>query len=110
MRFTALALLCLACLGFAATAHARWLKAESPLFVIYSDGDEKQLREFTRNLHEFDAMLRLLTGTKEPAPNKLPVYLLRHQGLIREIAPQMMAGVAGFYHAGDDSTLAVALR
>ena len=47
----------------ATSAQARWLKAESPLFVIYSEGGEKELRNYTQRLEEYDGLLRTMTGT-----------------------------------------------
>ena len=58
-------------------AEARWLRAESPKFVIYSDGAEDELRDVTRKLEEYDALWRHLTGAKaKESLNKLTIYLL----------------------------------
>lgn len=101
----------LACFcGFTSAAHAEWLKAESPLFVVYSDGEEDDLVDFTRRLEEFDALLRVFTGTKAPPPtNKLPVYLIR-RGHLGTLQPNMGQGVLGYYDAEASRTIAVATR
>jgi hypothetical protein len=48
-----------------APAEAAWLRAESPHFVVYGEGDEAALRARTATLEDFDALLRLLTGTAD---------------------------------------------
>ena len=48
-------------------AEARWLRAESAHFVIYSDGDEAGLREYVRRLEIYDAVLRSRTGVSADA-------------------------------------------
>jgi hypothetical protein len=50
----------------ATSARADWHRAESPLFIVYSDGKEDELKQFVSELHEYDALLRLLTGTTTP--------------------------------------------
>lgn len=100
------------CAGLAPrAAEAKWLKAESPLFIVYSDGPEDQLKEFSGQLLEFDAMLRSIAGTRTPpTPNKLTMYLVKGEDELRDIAPGISYGVAGFYRAGPQGTLAVGLR
>jgi hypothetical protein len=39
-------------------AQAKWLKADTQRFVIYSDGDERSLREYAAMLEDFDIILR----------------------------------------------------
>jgi hypothetical protein len=92
-------------------ARADWRQAESALFVVYSDGKEDELREFVGELHEYDALLRLLTGTKAaPSPNKLPIYLARNKQQLRAAIPPAGNGIAGLYNSTPHATLAVALR
>jgi len=43
-------------------AQAKWLKAETPHFVLYSDGSEGNLRALAGDLEEFDALLRASHG------------------------------------------------
>ena len=44
----------------ATPAAAAWMEASSDHFVIYSDSDEKQLREFATGLERFDKGMRVL--------------------------------------------------
>ncbi len=42
----------------ATSAEAKWLRAETDNFIIYSEGSEKSLRDFAVTLQRFDATLR----------------------------------------------------
>lgn len=98
-------------LFWASGARAAWLKAESALFTVYSDGREDELRAFVGELHEYDALLRLLTGTRAPpAANKLPIYLVKDKRQLREAIPHASNGIAGLYNSSPHATMAVALR
>lgn len=91
-----------------APARADWLRAESPNFIVYGEMREDRLRERVHLLEEFDAFLRVLTGTTAPpSPNKLKIYLVRGGGELTQILP-VGANVAGFYRASPDAVLAVA--
>lgn len=93
-----------------APAQARWLEAETPHFVIYSDGTESALREFALLLEDYDGLLRTLTATKpEASPNKLRVYLVRGSAALREIR-NVPNTVGGMYVASPGGTAAFAIR
>ena len=67
-----------------------------------------RLRERVVLLEEFDAFLRLLTGTADPpAPNKLRVYLV-HGGLEMSLVAPVGPGVGGFYRASVEGVALVA--
>ncbi|HZZ35548.1 MAG TPA: hypothetical protein VFE03_07455, partial [Caulobacteraceae bacterium] len=92
-------------------AHARWLRAESPLFIVYTDGGESDLRKFTDRLERYDAFLRLLTGTTEPpAKQKMTVYLVAGSRTLSQIWPDAPPNVLGFYSAAASGIAAVAIR
>lgn len=116
LSWTGRACAVLACLFVALAlpdrAEARWLRAESPRFVVYSDGAEADLREYVRKLETFDALLRALHGIPDTAPvhRKLPVYLVRSRAQIRLVAPGRGSSVAGFYMPSTEDIFAVALR
>lgn len=93
MRFLAIILIL-----FASTARARWLEATSTNFIVYSDGRETQLREFTDKLERFDQVLRYMTRTEaEPSPLKVKVYLLASRRIIADIYPGNQPNIGGFY-------------
>ena len=98
----------LLCLLSAAPAHADWLRAESPNFIVYGEMTSERLRERVVLLEEFDAFLRVLTGTTAPtAPNKLRVYLVHGADELNAVWP-MGRGVGGFYRASPEGVFAVA--
>ena len=96
---------------WAATAHAEWRKAESPHFVIYSDGDEATLRLYVQRLHAFDTALRVrLDRLRAPAGRPLPIYLVRDVAALQIAGPGFPETVKGFYTSGSDDVFAVAVR
>ena len=97
----------LLCLLSAAPAHADWLRAESPNFVVYGEMTGARLRERVVLLEEFDAFLRTLTGTTAPTgPNKLRVYLVHGADELNAVWP-MGYGVGGVYRASPEGVFAV---
>ena len=102
-------LLALLALGLLAgtPAHAEWLRAESPNFVMHSEGSEETLRARIEQLEEFDRLLRMLTGTTaQPSPNKLHLYFVRSYGQLSQVYP-VSQGIGGFYSASPDGIVAV---
>lgn len=93
-------------------AHARWLRAESPRFIVYSDGDEQTLRQNVRDLENFDRLLREIHGMdpKAPTPRKLEVYLIRSDRDMELLRPGWGEIVAGYYSAGTEDIYAVGIR
>ncbi|MND96484.1 Beta-barrel assembly-enhancing protease [compost metagenome] len=102
----------IAALALAGPAHARWLKAESERFVVYSDGGEAQLRRFVQDLEAFDRLLRLRLGLKvDDVPHrKLPIYLVGHRSGLAKVTPGVHESVAGFYLATDEDIFGIAIR
>lgn len=101
-----------ALLAVASPAQARWLKAESERFIVYSDGDEGQLRSFVQDLESFDRLLRLRLGLKvDDVPyRKLPIYLVGHRSGLAKVRPGLPDSIAGFYLATDEDIFGIALR
>lgn len=95
-------------LALAGPAEAAWLKAESPHFIVYGEGGEAQLRERVAQLEDFDALLRMLTGTAErPAGAKLTLYLVRGYGELRQVWPGAAYQTGGFYSANVEGVFAL---
>ena len=89
-------------LAAAAPAGAAWLRAESPHFIVYSEQNERRLREQMAVLEDYAALLRRIgTGRPEPSPNKLRVYLVRTHGELRQVRP-VPDTIGGFYVAGPE--------
>ncbi|CAN5316808.1 DUF1570 domain-containing protein [soil metagenome] len=95
-----------------AIANAEWRRAESERFVVYSDGDERVLRDYVQKLETYDRVLRILMRlpVEDAPPRKLPIYLVgTHRGL-EAVWKGVPEEVAGFYTPGSTDIFAVALR
>lgn len=96
----------------ATVAEARWLRAETDSFIIYSEGNEKSLREFASTLQRFDIALRLLLEVKEQGEsNRLPIYLLASTGEVAKLyTGSRSSSFVGFYRTERDGSFAVSHR
>lgn len=103
----------IAALAFAAVpAEAKWLRAETQNFIIYSEGSEKSLRGFAENLQRFDATLRFRFKLGDtPDPNRLPIYLVERAADAGRLASgKGNSNIAGFYSPGPEGSFAVSNR
>ena len=90
------------------SAHAEWLKAESPHFIVYGDTSEGDMRNYVRKVERFDAMLRLWFPSKsDVAFPPLSLYLADGRSDMRKIWPDIPANVGGFYTPGEERIFAV---
>lgn len=98
-------------LASAAHAETTWLKAETPRFIVYSMGSEKDLRVYAERVELMDAVFWEVYGLQRPAPSprKLPIYLVDKPATLRQVAPRLGEDVAGFYAAGSDAVFAMGL-
>jgi hypothetical protein len=108
-RVAALAALMLVGL-FAAPAEARWVRAESPRFIVYSEGDESVARAFAEKMEMFDNLLRARHGLPENGlpPRKLPIYLVRDRDDLKRTWYKAGDAIAGYYAHNALDTFAVA--
>jgi Flp pilus assembly protein TadD len=98
-------------LALAATpAEARWFRAESKKFIVYSDSDEASLRRFVINLEDYDAILRDQTMVPQDreSSRKLEIYLVRDRDDLQVVEPGLSEGIAGFYAASMYDIYAIA--
>ncbi|MET4682793.1 hypothetical protein [Brevundimonas faecalis] len=111
LRLAALALSALTMLA-ATPALAEWRRAESPRFIVYSDGDERSLRDSVLQLELYENALRSLHGMNPNAASrqKIAIYLVRGHADLKTVAPNLRDEVAGFYQATDDEIFAMAIR
>jgi Flp pilus assembly protein TadD len=89
-------------------AHAEWLKAESPHFVVYGDTSEGAIREYTRKVERFDSIIRVffpVPSNEDAAP--LAIYLADGRSDMRKIWPDISENIGGFYTAGPERIFAV---
>ncbi len=106
------ALLLILSMAAPAPAEARWFKAESPSFIVYGSGSERDVRAYARKLEDFEDILRVSHGLNpdEAPPRKLEVYLVSGLSQLRRAWPEAGENVGGFYRAGAENVLAVARR
>lgn len=106
--------LCLALLAqilMSAPVQAKWLRGETSNFVIYSSGDNKQLRDYGATLERFNALIRADFGiTTTPSPNKLTIYFLEDPDDVDRLLTGRQGNVAGFYSTDTEGSYAVANR
>ena len=102
----------IAMVAIAGPAEAKWLRADTDSFIIYSESNEKSLRDFAENLQRFDTTLRLLFNVKTPGEeSKLPIYLVPAANDVAELATgSRSAPVAGFYRQDRDGSFALSFR
>lgn len=112
MHKGAMAALALIAALAATGAQAKWLRADTDNFIIYSEGNERSLRDFAENLQRFDATLRFrfkVPGGKEP--NRLTIYLLpRAEDAGRLMSGKRGSSIAGFYSPDPEGSFAVSHR
>ena len=97
----------------AGTASAQaWLRAESPNFIVYSDGGERALREYVTKLERFDQVLRYRFNVPADRPTlrRLPVYLVRGKPGLNAVSPGIGDVAAGFYATSEEDIFAVAIH
>jgi len=96
----------------APAAAARWVRAESEHFILYSDGDEAVVRAYADKLERYDAMLRErhYIAKSGAAPRKLPVYLVADTAGLRKLIPGASEILRGIYIPTTDDIFAAAIR
>ncbi len=98
-------------LAFVAPAHAEWRRAESPNFIVYSQGSEHYLRRYVRNLEIYDFLLRQRMGLPTAAGGrKLPIYLVNGRSGLLQINPRTGQNVAGTYFPVGEDIFAAAFN
>ena len=92
----------------AAPAHAEWLKAESPHFIVYGDVGEGDMRSYVRKVERFDSLLRIWFPVQtDIVPPRLSIYLADGRDDMRKIWPDMSANIGGFYVPSEARIFAV---
>lgn len=89
-------LIALAVLLAPAATHAEWYEARSANFIVYSEGSERDARDFAVKLEQFHYVLRIYHGIRTPpSPNRLRVFLLPTLGAVGRMVGSNL--VAGYY-------------
>ena len=83
-------------------AQARWHKASSDNFVIYSDQTEKSVRNFADRLERYHSAL-LIMNNKQPykvsPSNRVTIFVLKDINAIKRLYGDRKSNVAGFYQS-----------
>lgn len=102
-----LAVLAICVPGFARAAD--WLRADTHNFIIYSDGDANQLKEFATSAERFDGVLRQIANLPvQDKVNRLTIFLVRSKGSVAKLFGQKH--VVGFYSTDSEGSFAVSHR
>jgi hypothetical protein len=106
--FVAIAGLALA-VGWPGAALAAWNQAKTRHFTVYSEGKPQQLEQFATKLEKFDALLRMMTDTREDSePNPVQVFMLSDDAEVKKLAHN--PNIAGFYSTSERSGYAILSR
>ncbi|WP_299191662.1 DUF1570 domain-containing protein [uncultured Erythrobacter sp.] len=109
IRLIALLAMMAGTLIFANPAEAKWHKAESERFVIYSDSRAEDIEQFASLLERYHVALELETQRQIPAPspsNRLTVYMVGSRDDLRDLyGGGSRSAVAGFYIARSNGSV-----
>lgn len=95
-----------------AAAQAKWLRAESPHFIVYANAGEGTLRDYVQDVEDYDRLLRRMHGGVhlDDPQAKLEIYLVNGASDLRQVFPEMKGRLAGVYTAEIDGIFAVAFK
>eukprot|EP01042_Synura_sphagnicola_P012092 gene12092-15398_t len=89
--------------GVASAVHAetaKWLRAESPHFVLYSDVSEKITRAYLTRLEQYRYLLTRFYGQTAADAAETPrlnIYFLGSHSDLRQTWPNAKEGVHGYF-------------
>ncbi len=92
-------------------AQADWYRASSKHFVVYSDDSERDVRDYTTQLEQFDqAIRRWHVAPENPRGEsaRVTVFVLPDQAAVGKLAGR--SSVAGFYRPSAGESVAFAPR
>ena len=94
------------------TAFADWRRGETAHFIVYSNGSERNLRDYATRLERFEGLLAKLAGDGQSTDGlrKLPVYLVESGRELRVVQPDLPEGIDGFYRASSNDIRAILVR
>jgi len=96
---------------FPAAAQAEWHEARSRNFIVYSEGSERDAREFAEKLERFHFVLRTFYQvTAPPGVAPLRVFLLQNPDDVAGMAGAPGSSIAGYYVADARGLMLVGTR
>ncbi|HEV2866238.1 MAG TPA: hypothetical protein VGX37_06955 [Allosphingosinicella sp.] len=81
-------------------ADARWREASTHHFLIYSEGDEAELRQAAEEIERYDSALRNVTGVGDPdrGPSvRVTIFFVRDVHVLRGLFGGRDSGIWAFY-------------
>ncbi len=94
--------------GRAIAKSGRWLRLESPNFIVYSSISQHRSPKEVEALERFHALLLRLAPRGSRQAAGAAVYIAGGSKDFEQIAPAASPGIAGFYSAGLEEIRAVA--
>lgn len=93
-------------------AQAKWLRANTARFTLYSNGPEQNLREYAVKLEDYDTLLRVFFGLNPNgvAARKLEIYLVNGMPDMKRVWPAASDTLGGFYTASSHDIFAIGKR
>ncbi len=81
-------------------AHAKWYKAESEHFIVYSEDSEANVRHQAERLEKLNLLQHAVTGLEKDKPSlKVKLFVLPGYDDVYRSMPFPQPGVAGYYEA-----------
>ena len=100
-----------ALLSSTTAAHAEWRRFETQHFIIFSESNDKRVRELATGLEQVDGLMRMATGLKDDGQTvKVRIYEMADEGQVEAAFGEYNSGVAGFYTSNILGPYAVTLR
>jgi len=104
---------CAVAMFVAGPAHATWYRAASQHFIIYAEGNPKELQQFATKLERFDQAARVAMSMDDPPVgdgNRLTVFVVPTEKDVHAIMGDKNAWQSGFYTGRVEGSLAYVPR
>jgi len=108
-RLGALLALCLALVLSAPVAAREWQRADTPNFIIYSDGYPHELQRWAKKIEMYNAVLREHFGRPPDRKGaRLTIYMLENERAVARLVGQKY--LAGLYNPSSEGSYAITNR
>lgn len=90
--------------------RAEWLRAETPHFVVHSQGTAAEVSAYASEIESLHRLLAMVTGMREPVRGRrLDIFVLDDVATVRRLV-ELPPGVRAFYASGNFGDMAVVGR
>jgi len=97
-------------LGCSGTAHADWMQASSPHFVIYANDSAQDITTFSEELELYHHAMEEVTGVHpaDPSPsNRVTVFVVKDERSVQKLYGANSQYVGGFYEPRAGGSIAI---